>query len=154
MPLTRRNFAKRSAITGAGIALAGTVDVLATAPGALAADAPTAASAGAADTARHSGAFGYGELVADPDGVLALPKGFAYRIITRTGVTTLESGESTPSNHDGTATSRACAARPCQQPRTGRRPRRLAAPGAARRGPRLRPGSGRRRHRRRGRPAR
>ncbi|WP_127358175.1 alkaline phosphatase PhoX [Actinacidiphila soli] len=104
MPLTRRNFAKRSAITGAGIALAGTVDVLATAPGALAADAPAAASAGAADTARHSGALGYGELVADPDGVLALPKGFAYRIITRTGVTTLESGESTPSNHDGTAT--------------------------------------------------
>ncbi|MFE2429618.1 alkaline phosphatase PhoX [Streptomyces sp. NPDC059373] len=107
MPLTRRNFAKRSAITGAGIALAGTVDVLATAPGALAADAPAAASAGAASaagTARHSGTLGYGELAADPEGILALPKGFAYRIITRTGVTTLESGESTPSNHDGTAT--------------------------------------------------
>ncbi|MDX6348791.1 MAG: uncharacterized protein QOF84_3581 [Streptomyces sp.] len=103
MPLTRRNFAKRSAITGAGIALAGTVDVLATAPGALAADAPAGAAA-AAGTTRHSGTLGYGELIADPAGILALPKGFAYRIITRTGVTTLESGESTPSNHDGTAT--------------------------------------------------
>lgn len=101
MPLTRRDFAKRSAITGAGVALAGTVDVLATAPGALAA---TASSEAEATTARHSGKLGYGELIADPDGILALPKGFKYRIITRTGVTTLESGESTPSNHDGTAT--------------------------------------------------
>lgn len=103
MPLTRRDFAKRSAITGAGVALAGTVEVLATAPNALAADAP-AAAAEVASTARHSGKLGYGELIADPDGILALPKGFSYRIITRTGVTTLESGESTPSNHDGTAT--------------------------------------------------
>jgi len=102
MPLTRRDFAKRSAITGAGVALAGTVDVLATAPGALAATASSEAEA--ATTARHSGKLGYGELIADPDGILALPKGFKYRIITRTGVTTLESGESTPSNHDGTAT--------------------------------------------------
>ncbi|WP_329319423.1 alkaline phosphatase PhoX [Streptomyces sp. NBC_01262] len=102
MPLTRRDFAKRSAITGAGVALAGTVDVLATAPGALA--ATTSSEAEAATTARHSGKLGYGELIADPDGILALPKGFKYRIITRTGVTTLESGESTPSNHDGTAT--------------------------------------------------
>ncbi|WP_405732507.1 PhoX family protein [Streptomyces sp. NBC_01537] len=101
MPLTRRDFAKRSAITGAGVALAGTVDVLATAPGALAA---TASSEAEATTDRHSGKLGYGELIADPDGILALPKGFKYRIITRTGVTTLESGESTPSNHDGTAT--------------------------------------------------
>ena len=48
--------------------------------------------------------IGYGPLVADPDGILALPAGFSYRIITRTGVTTLDSGESTPSNHDGTGT--------------------------------------------------
>ncbi|MEU6345521.1 alkaline phosphatase PhoX [Streptomyces sp. NPDC046977] len=102
MPLTRRDFARRTAMTGAGVALAGTVDVLATAPGALAAGAP--ATAEAAGASRHHGHLGYGELVPDPKGVLALPKGFSYRIITRTGVTTLESGESTPSNHDGTAT--------------------------------------------------
>ncbi|WP_329188557.1 alkaline phosphatase PhoX [Actinacidiphila glaucinigra] len=102
MPLTRRDFAKRTAITGAGVALAGTVDVLATAPGALAADAPATAAAGGAS--RHHGGLGYGELVPDPKGILALPKGFSYRVITRTGVTKLESGESTPSNHDGTAT--------------------------------------------------
>ncbi|MDX3074406.1 alkaline phosphatase PhoX [Streptomyces sp. NPDC088354] len=102
MPLTRRDFARRTAMTGAGVALAGTVDVLATAPGALAAGAPE--TAGAAGESRHHGQLGYGELIPDPKGVLALPEGFSYRIITRTGVTTLESGESTPSNHDGTAT--------------------------------------------------
>ncbi|MEU4093152.1 alkaline phosphatase PhoX [Streptomyces sp. NPDC026673] len=102
MPLTRRDFAKRTAITGAGVALAGTVDVLATAPGALAAEAP--ATAAAAGASRHHAQLGYGELIPDPKGVLALPKGFSYRVITRTGVTKLESGESTPSNHDGTAT--------------------------------------------------
>ncbi|MFJ9411898.1 alkaline phosphatase PhoX [Streptomyces sp. NPDC101393] len=100
MPLTRRDFAKRSAVAGAGVALAGSVGVLATAPGALGAELPDAGPDGAED--RHR--IGYGPLVEDPDGILALPAGFAYRIITRTGVTTLDSGESTPSNHDGTGT--------------------------------------------------
>lgn len=97
MPLTRRDFAKRSAFTGAGVALAGSVGVLATAPGAIGAEAHQgAAGAGTG--------LGYGPLVDDPDGVLALPAGFSYRVITRTGVTKLESGEPTPSHHDGTAT--------------------------------------------------
>ncbi|MFI9049916.1 alkaline phosphatase PhoX [Streptomyces sp. NPDC053427] len=100
MPLTRRNFAKRSALTGASVALAGSVGVLATAPGAIGEEAPDAGPDGHAD----GHAFGYGPLLPDPDGILALPAGFSYRIITRTGVTTLESGESTPSNHDGTGT--------------------------------------------------
>ncbi|MFF5721140.1 alkaline phosphatase PhoX [Streptomyces buecherae] len=96
MPLTRRDFAKQSAYTGAGVALVGTVDVLATAPGALAAE-------GSGERG-HRPSLGYGPLVPDPRGLLALPAGFSYRVITRTGETTLESGESTPSNHDGTAT--------------------------------------------------
>ncbi|MGW3009830.1 alkaline phosphatase PhoX [Streptomyces sp. NPDC001219] len=96
MPLTRRDFAKRSALTGAGVALAGSVGVLATAPGAIGEEVPDGAADGTG--------FGYGPLVADPDGILALPAGFSYRIITRTGVTKLDSGESTPSNHDGTGT--------------------------------------------------
>ncbi|MFI1967565.1 Tat pathway signal sequence domain protein [Streptomyces cinnamoneus] len=91
MSLSRREFAKRSAATGAGVALAGSVGVLASAPGAL------AAQPGAGRPP------GYGPLLADPAGLLALPAGFTYRVVTRTGVTRLESGESTPSNHDGTA---------------------------------------------------
>lgn len=100
MPLTRRDFAKRSALAGAGVTLAGSVGVLATAPGALAEETPDAGPDGAADG--HG--IGYGPLVPDPDGILALPAGFSYKIITRTGVTKLDSGESTPSNHDGTGT--------------------------------------------------
>lgn len=100
MPLTRREFTARSALTGAGVALTGAVGALATAPGALAAEERAEESAGqAAGGVRH----GYGPLVPDPEGILALPAGFSYRIVTHSGVTTLETGESTPSNHDGTA---------------------------------------------------
>ncbi|WP_432093852.1 alkaline phosphatase PhoX [Streptomyces sp. bgisy100] len=99
MPLTRRDFAKRSAATGAGVALAGSIGVLGTAPGALGSE-PGDTGTGEAGA---GGKAGYGPLVADPDGILALPAGFSYRIITRSGETRLESGEYTPSNHDGTA---------------------------------------------------
>ena len=47
---------------------------------------------------------GYGPLIPDPKGLLALPAGFSYRVITYSGKTKLESGEFTPSNHDGTST--------------------------------------------------
>ncbi|GAA3827052.1 alkaline phosphatase PhoX [Streptomyces phyllanthi] len=96
MPLTRRDFARRTAITGAGVALSGSVGALATAPNALA----------ATDTEATETAIGYGPLIPDPDGILALPEGFTYRVITYSGRTKLESGEFTPSNHDGTATFR------------------------------------------------
>ncbi|MFD7234068.1 alkaline phosphatase PhoX [Streptomyces syringium] len=102
MTISRRDFAKRSAYTGAGVALVGSVGVLATAPGALAADTTEETGTdGAEGLGRRK--LGYGPLVADPKGLLALPAGFSYRVITRTGVTKLESGEPTPSNHDGTA---------------------------------------------------
>ncbi|GGR49157.1 alkaline phosphatase PhoX [Streptomyces netropsis] len=101
MTISRRDFAKRSAYTGAGVALVGSVGVLATAPGALAADRAGETAEGAAGHSRRT--LGYGPLVSDPKGLLALPAGFSYRVITRTGVTKLESGELTPSNHDGTA---------------------------------------------------
>ncbi|WP_411136281.1 alkaline phosphatase PhoX [Streptomyces sp. C10] len=104
MPLTRRDFAKRSALTGAGVALAGSVGVLATAPGAIGAETPDGGADGGPDGAADGHGIGYGPLIADPDGILALPAGFSYKIITRTGETTLDSGESTPSNHDGTGT--------------------------------------------------
>ncbi|WP_413756647.1 alkaline phosphatase PhoX [Streptomyces sp. MMBL 11-3] len=109
MSLTRRDFARRSAVTGAGVALTGSVGTLATAPGALAStDTETAGDDDRQDGGRHDdrhgGAVGYGPLLPDPKGVLALPAGFSYRVITYSGRTKLESGEFTPSNHDGTAT--------------------------------------------------
>ncbi|MGP4086482.1 alkaline phosphatase PhoX [Streptomyces sp. KR55] len=90
MPLNRRELLSRSALAGAGVMLIGSVEALLSAPGAV------------ADTAAAGSSVGYGPLVPDPKGVLALPEGFSYRILTRTGVTTLESGQTTPSNHDGT----------------------------------------------------
>ncbi|MFI1734649.1 alkaline phosphatase PhoX [Streptomyces acidicola] len=102
MSLTRRDFAARSAITGAGVALAGSVGSLASAPNALASTDTESAGESTAD--RHGGGVGYGPLIADPKGILALPAGFTYKIITYSGKTKLESGEFTPSNHDGTAT--------------------------------------------------
>ncbi|RFU82427.1 DUF839 domain-containing protein [Streptomyces triticagri] len=104
MPLTRRDFTRRSALTGASVALVGTAGVLATTDGALASQdgADGASDKPAEDKGSHGP--GYGPLVPDPDGILALPAGFRYRILTHSGRTRLESGEFTPSNHDGTAT--------------------------------------------------
>ncbi|WP_151478507.1 alkaline phosphatase PhoX [Streptomyces albicerus] len=104
MPLTRRDFARRSAITGAGVALVGSVGAFATAPGALASQDTETTGDDADSGDRHGGAVGYGPLLPDPKGILALPAGFRYRVITYSGKTKLESGEFTPSNHDGTAT--------------------------------------------------
>ncbi|MFI5618305.1 alkaline phosphatase PhoX [Streptomyces sp. NPDC051567] len=98
MPLSRRDFTARTVLAGAGVALTGTVGALATAPGALAADDSTRH-----DEHGHAREPGYGPLLPDPAGILALPAGFTYRVLTHSGVTTLESGESTPSQHDGTA---------------------------------------------------
>ncbi|GIF75880.1 alkaline phosphatase PhoX [Asanoa siamensis] len=40
----------------------------------------------------------------DPKGILALPEGFSYTIVTRTGVTKLDRGQGlTPADHDGMA---------------------------------------------------
>ena len=39
----------------------------------------------------------------DPAGLLALPAGFSYAIVTRAGVTRLDEGGLTPNAHDGTA---------------------------------------------------
>ncbi|MFI2225658.1 alkaline phosphatase PhoX [Streptomyces fradiae] len=88
MSLSRREF---TAATGAALALTGAVGALGTAPGAVAAPP------------ERGGGLGYGPLLDDPAGVLALPAGFSYRVLTRSGVTRLESGEFTPERHDGTA---------------------------------------------------
>ena len=92
--LSRRSMLGRSA--GAGIALSGSFAGLFGAG---------AAPAGAKDRAGRApkGRAGYGPLVDDPAGLLALPAGFTYTIVAQSGVTTLESGEPTPSDPDGTA---------------------------------------------------
>lgn len=102
MPLSRRDFVNRSTAIGAGVLIAGSAEVLATAPGAIA--APSGGEAPAVESVRAARrATGYGELIADPDGILALPRGFKYKIINYAGRTKLVTGENTPSNHDGTA---------------------------------------------------
>ncbi|MFD0268496.1 alkaline phosphatase PhoX [Streptomyces sp. NPDC127106] len=98
MPLSRRDFTARTVVAGAGVALTGSVGALATAPGALAAD-----DGAHRDEHGRPCEPGYGPLLSDPAGILALPAGFRYRVLTHSGVTTLESGEFTPQKHDGTA---------------------------------------------------
>src|SRR5215210_948695 len=49
-----------------------------------------------------SGSAGYGELVPDPGGLIDLPKGFQYRVISEEG-SPLSSGGVVPGDHDGMA---------------------------------------------------
>lgn len=84
MSMDRRTLLQRAA--GAGVLLLGATDVLGSAPNSAGAPRPA----------------GYGPLVPDPAGRLALPRGFSYRVVTEAGRTVLESGEPTPGNHDGT----------------------------------------------------
>ncbi|MFC9424131.1 alkaline phosphatase PhoX [Streptomyces sp. NPDC056987] len=87
MSATRRQILARSGATAAGIAFAGAVSEL---------FAGTAA-------AQTTGRSGYGPLVTDPDGLLDLPKGFRYKVLSREG-DPLRSGEGkVPGNHDGMA---------------------------------------------------
>jgi secreted PhoX family phosphatase len=87
--LTRRSVLARSA-TGLGIVLAGNLEGL------------FGTGTARATAAKASGA-GYGPLITDPNGLLSLPEGFTYKIVAQSGVTTLETGEPTPSDPDGTA---------------------------------------------------
>ncbi|MFH8366678.1 alkaline phosphatase PhoX [Streptomyces sp. NPDC018031] len=83
---TRRQLLARTGALGASIAFAGSVSEL---------------FAGTAAAAPHTGHAGYGPLVPDPDGLLDLPRGFRYRVLSREG-DALRSGEGTvPSSFDG-----------------------------------------------------
>ncbi|WP_018349938.1 alkaline phosphatase PhoX [Longispora albida] len=84
-PLSRRSLLRTSAAGGLGIVMAGSIEAVA---------GPQAALAWRPDGT-------YGELVADPRGLLALPPGFRYEIVAQAGVTRLESGEPTPASIDG-----------------------------------------------------
>jgi len=85
MSATRRQVLARSGALGVGIAFTGALSEL---------FAGTAA-------AQSLGHTGYGPLVPDPKGLLDLPKGFRYKVLSREG-DQLRSGEGkVPSNHDG-----------------------------------------------------
>lgn len=93
MPISRRGLLTGSA-SGVGLMVAGSV--------------PSLAEASPADSSRgHDGHPGghrpFPPLVDDPQGLLALPPGFHYEVVTYAGRTTLRDGKATPSNHDGTA---------------------------------------------------
>ncbi|MFG3009642.1 alkaline phosphatase PhoX [Streptomyces cinerochromogenes] len=87
MSATRRQILARASALGTGIAFTGALSEL---------FAGTAA-------AQSPGHTGYGPLVPDPNGLLDLPKGFRYTVLSREG-DQLRSGEGpVPSNHDGMA---------------------------------------------------
>ena len=88
--LSRRSMLGRSA-AGLGIALTGSLNGL------------FGSDALGHGVRQRPPAIGYGPLVDDPAGLLALPEGFSYSIVAQSGVTTLETGEPTPSDPDGTA---------------------------------------------------
>jgi secreted PhoX family phosphatase len=81
VPLSRRDLLKRSAQIGLGIVVAGNTDLF------------TAVTAGAAP----GGAKGPGKLLADPAGLLDLPPGFSYRVLSRA-----DGAAPRPAAYDGT----------------------------------------------------
>ncbi|AXK32870.1 DUF839 domain-containing protein [Streptomyces armeniacus] len=88
MSTTRREVLARSGALGAGIAFAGSIPEV---------------FAGTAHAQGTGGGDGYGPLVEDPDGLLDLPKGFRYKVLSKEG-DELRSGEGkVPGNHDGMA---------------------------------------------------
>lgn len=92
MPSSRRSFLAGGAAAGVGIAVAGAFPSLAQ------------AHPGGTRPPVGSGRVPFPPLVDDPEGILALPEGFSYTIVTRTGVTHLDRGQGlTPSSHDGMA---------------------------------------------------
>ena len=84
--LTRRTFLGRTAATGLGIAFAGSIDAV----------------AGTAAHGATRSATGYGPLVPDPLGILSLPQGFSYKIVSEAGKTVMDNGLLTPTDMDGT----------------------------------------------------
>ncbi|WP_435123416.1 alkaline phosphatase PhoX [Micromonospora tulbaghiae] len=86
-PLSRRSLLRGGAAGGLGIVVAGSLEAIAGPAAARPACRP---------------AVGYGDLVPDPAGLLALPPGFSYTVVAQAGATLLESGQPTPSDADGT----------------------------------------------------
>ena len=96
MTLTRRQILTGGAAAGVGLAVAGTMPSLVVASAAAPASVP---SRGGPSDGRA-----FPELQDDPNGILAVPQGFAYTIASHAGQTDLSFGQGkTPGFHDGTA---------------------------------------------------
>ncbi|MGP3922820.1 alkaline phosphatase PhoX [Streptomyces sp. 8N616] len=89
MSATRRQVLARTGALGAGIAFAGSISEI---------------FAGTAATAHDwGGSGGYGPLVPDPEGLLDLPEGFRYTVLSREGDELRSGHGKVPGNHDGMA---------------------------------------------------
>lgn len=95
MSATRRTMLTGS-VAGVGLAVTGSVPSLAQA-------APVVRPKHTPRRPGPGAVVPFPPLQDDPDGLLALPAGFSYTIVTRAGVTRLEGGGVTPGDHDGMA---------------------------------------------------
>lgn len=83
--LNRREFLGGAAAAGMSIAIVGSVEAV----------------VGSSAQAAPRSSEGYGPLLEDPAGLLALPAGFTYRVVSQSGVTSTTEGVPTPSDPDG-----------------------------------------------------
>jgi secreted PhoX family phosphatase len=88
LSVSRRTFLGGSTTAGLGFAFAGAGSLEAFARPGQGPSAPPS---------------GYGPLIPDPNGLLALPEGFSYKIVAQTGVTPVRGGGFFPSDPDGMA---------------------------------------------------
>lgn len=94
---------RRSVLTGGAAAAAGVGFAVTGAMPSLAQSSPGNDAAKPNGKAKGRGMVPFPPLQDDPDGLLALPAGFSYAIVTRAGVSKLDEGQLTPNGHDGTA---------------------------------------------------
>lgn len=93
--LNRRDFLKVGGMSTVALTL-GTTGLLSLT------GTPTSLAASGNSVNRSSGFAGYGPLVKDPNGILDLPRGFQYRIISKTG-DKMSNGDLSPALPDGMA---------------------------------------------------
>jgi len=93
--ISRRQVLTSGAAAGVGLSVAGILPSLA--------EPAAAAGAGSRGFGSSSGQRPFPPLQDDPNGILALPAGFSYTIVTREGATDMSFGQGkTPAFHDGT----------------------------------------------------
>ncbi len=98
--MTTRRSVLAGGAAGVGFAVTGSMPSLAhSTPG----DVPGKGNGHGHGHAKGRGITPFPPLEDDPAGLLALPAGFSYAVVTRAGVTRLKEGGLTPNGHDGTA---------------------------------------------------
>jgi uncharacterized protein len=91
MSMARRSFLLRAGGAGLVVAFSGSLGQV------------VGASSVASRPVGRPGSAGYGPLVPDPAGLLDLPRGFQYRVMSREAVDVLDGGQPVPAAHDGMA---------------------------------------------------